>query len=903
MVRLFAAGLGGLCALWISAAPMPADLMGGTELDFAVTTKRAMELAAGTKDKAEIRLAPGGWVDGRFVLSEGQVGLVTLVIKGKSDHWNEFQEIEKTDRRLRAQKVPEYRMTLELDFPAGVELVDVADGQVLKAEKTSAGTHYALAMSADFDMTFSRLKDEFNWWRSMGLLVSSSAKSGAELPGARAWMSWQGERFTNVETFDFAVMPRIAAVDRLKRFYLGCSTGGIYPNFSPDGWDRWTAMLTSFGLNAMQPDFRVEKLKARQIEILRRNGVELLTPIPAGCPVYNGFVIGEGEGRPESDRFVADPETLGKEPAHVRRELGRATCPSAVYERHPYFMEHTVKRMAETFAGYDGIWCNWEPFAFFGRGCFCDRCRGKFAAFAGISEAELLKEWPKVVARGGRLHRQFIRFTSAEHAKMMRVVAEEVGKICGGRDCKAGFIPGVAWCEMASMWRTSDYGKEVRPYDYAKGFKWISPWGPYAIYPTQEPYAYSKWRNLRTFIAARDVRAQVNRDYASAERPKLMAYPHGYQLSNWICYPEALEMNIDSFFFNGWEAVSVYHFPRGYDQRWWAAFARSAAKAAKYEDFVFGGTRIDGEVELVPSAPFAAPNSHEGTATRGLEIKGAPMLQHVAYEKDGRIIVAAFNFWEKGPAFFRVRIRGTDRGEFYCGALRTKVWEFGKGVARGFTDADVAAWKAGAMPALRAAKAADARFEEDFGDREYDLRDMSVGGMACTADVKRERLTFVQGGAEITVDCRKMAVTSWKKGGRETLSDPLAVLSAVRPSADLGNRKWRVTVQRAGKGFVAVTAELKVTDRISKDLALLKMTKTIYVHEGLGRINVVSQLANTSTDEEPRHFEVDMKYSTGGLGSKRIALKGPSGVGADGVFNTCEIRIGGRAEYVMVIDN
>ena len=34
------------------------------------------------------------------------------------------------------------------------------------------------------------------------------------------------------------------------------------------------------------------------------------------------------------------------------------------------------------------------------------------------------------------------------------------------------------------------------------------------------------------------------------------------------------------------------------------------------------------------------------------------MLQTVAWEKDGRRIVAVFNFWEKGEAFFDLKVRG-----------------------------------------------------------------------------------------------------------------------------------------------------------------------------------------------------------------------------------------------------
>ena len=195
---IFAAGLA-LAApaadgarLTSGAAAMPADLLGGTTLDFEKTTARAMAVKAGTPDKAEIRLSPGTWMDATFFLSEEQPAVMTLIIKGKPKHKEEFRTIHKEDVRLRSRG--DNQMRLELELPAGVDLSDVADGRILSSRPVAGGVHYDIAMIADYNWTFTMRYGEnenFNWWRSMGFLLRTSLKAGAVPGEAKAWMSWR----------------------------------------------------------------------------------------------------------------------------------------------------------------------------------------------------------------------------------------------------------------------------------------------------------------------------------------------------------------------------------------------------------------------------------------------------------------------------------------------------------------------------------------------------------------------------------------------------------------------------------------------------------------------------------------------------------------------------------------
>ena len=119
--------------------------------------------------------------------------------------------------------------------------------------------------------------------------------------------------------------------------------------------------------------------------------------------------------------------------------------------------------------------------------------------------------------------------------------------------------------------------------------------------------------------------------------------------------------------------------------------------------------------------------------------KFVPLLQSAAFDRDGVRIVAAFNFWDRGEAFFTLKAempegryavvdedgvryaKGLSAADLkrgvmlMAGAARTKVFEIvpsGKaGVAVPVRDAQVGAQYAARRSALAAAAAEDARIE------------------------------------------------------------------------------------------------------------------------------------------------------------------------------------------------
>ena len=141
-----------------------------------------------------------------------------------------------------------------------------------------------------------------------------------------------------------------------------------------------------------------------------------------------------------------------------------------------------------------------------------------------------------------------------------------------------------------------------------------------------------------------------------------MAFPHGMQDLNWVTQPEHLEMGLDSFFFNGWEASVVYFFPQGLDARFWRAFANATTRSAKCEAFVLDGVSADSKCRLKSVAEYASPCRF---VTAYLpQYKNEPMLRHKAFDLSGSRMIAVFNFWDEGPAFFRLEADALPEGNY-----------------------------------------------------------------------------------------------------------------------------------------------------------------------------------------------------------------------------------------------
>ena len=122
-------------------------------------------------------------------------------------------------------------------------------------------------------------------------------------------------------------------------------------------------------------------------------------------------------------------------------------------------------------------------------------------------------------------------------------------------------------------------------------------------------------------------------------------------------------MALDSYFFNGWESTVEYYFPRGYDARYWNAFAEATDRAAKYERFVMDGKRADSQTSI---APFRGTYASNVKMLSGYlpEYRDISPLQSVSYDLGQSRIVAVLNFWQKGEAFFTLKAKGLKPGRY-----------------------------------------------------------------------------------------------------------------------------------------------------------------------------------------------------------------------------------------------
>ena len=587
--------------------------------------------------------------DSRFELPKGQCAYLWF-------KWRSRRPVKEWDQSL-------FRFSLEL--PAGVEYL---------ASRLTASSAPEIAAAADGSRRY-RFKVRsgggpgtvpraaFNSSDPFGVLVRTAPGAGGPLGKVRLHVEYDGRRISNETVFDiFAADPVRCAAP--KRYMNGVITGSDIFDFTHAAATNATEIFAGL-LGDMGVRWVIANGSSRAFSALRSNGVR---HIARNDPfIINGFAIGEWQHRPAEDRYVTDNPLKGPL-EYLKYWIGRATCPIAVYTESKHFREYVVPLIKNACKGADGLWENWEPYYYAGKGCMCVRCRKAFAEFVGVSDEEMARDWPKEIKRGRIWGDRILDFRAREHARIVRTIDRYVREFTGG-ESSCGLVPAIAWIENGSWYHANSRGfaryvDEVCPRFYAGDLKWLNPWGPYAGLKGARPKPYEKRVPLVSFAAADDVRRTVDRDYPDpGRRPRLMAFPLGY-FGNYLSRPETLSMALDSFFFNRWEASVVYYmFRGGMDARYMRAFAAANARSAKYEDFVIDGRDVSGQTAAVPVKEYASPcrlvSAYVPASTN------VSTLQVRAYELGGSRIAAVFNFWEKGEAFFDLCVKGVAAGDYF----------------------------------------------------------------------------------------------------------------------------------------------------------------------------------------------------------------------------------------------
>lgn len=590
-------------------------------------------------------------VDKSFAVGADQVGCITYMWK----------------RAFGESAFDWKRFTFRLVLPKGFDFIAATWAKKGDADVTrrADGSSVVMLPAKRNESPPQSYKDS-NWGR-FGVLVRAKADA-SEGEGSFEAL-YDGKTISNVErTRWFTIAPVTAR--KPKRYRNGFFPGSGYGVYDDDEASfAYAKMASDAGADWWIPELPP---KPRIAEIYRRAGISVITP--QTCGIRDGYIVNGGKsfsdekGRPPEDRFVA--RNPGRD-----SDLLNAVCPFSIIEERPYFLTNTMARMAVSVRGCDGIWANWEPHTYVNQGCMCDRCRRAFAAFIGKDEKIVDKElWWNEVRSGGKWEKENRAFRSMVHGRMIKVIDRHV-RLATGADSSFGLIPGVAWCEMSSWWPKNNSAPECKQIEYAGSLRWIDPWGPYPFWNLDTAFAASEGFNVAYWFAAKDVREQVNRDYPVGKRPKILAFPQGNQSCEWITEPEWLGLGLDSFFFNGWEASVVYFFPKGYDARYWRSFAEATERAARYEDYVFDGRRCDNEVS-VRTPGFS--RRRKGRVSLYLDVSDVSLVQHAAYEKDGKLIVAVLNFSDSEAAPVEIDARGFRVAKGLVPAARCRVFELEK---------------------------------------------------------------------------------------------------------------------------------------------------------------------------------------------------------------------------------
>ena len=584
-----------------------------------------------------VRQAAHGLEEKVFAVSEGQVGLIG---------WNWKCEDP-------AQAGSD-RISFEIRIPRGFAFVDAAFGDPASftvAPCPDGGSAVTFKAANRFNGVVPG--KAYNAWNLLGALIESTGTIGAT-GNLELRVFKDGTLVSNVETTRLETVAAIH-VARPKRCRYGMIPSTLYDDFQTRrARERYIDFAAACGLS-WRIDFRRD-LAYRSL--WRERGFRVTPSFWHLCA--NGFCLGREAGIPKDERYVPiDPK---RTPAS---QLARASCPTAILSEQGYFRTKTAPELADFLEGCDGLWMNWEPYEFRGNGCICDHCRKAFAEYTGLPADEVAAGWPKELDRKhGRWSEDVRRFRREQHMRIVKMIDGIVRAATGG-ERSLGAIPGVCWRDMSSFRETELRVDEIVVNDYAGSLKWINPWGPYVFWDAGKAETFEKapTRALH-WLVARDVREQVNRDYPEGARPKLMAFPHGVQAGTWLTKPAWLGMACDAFFFWRWESVIPYHFPYGYDARYWRAVAESAGRAAKWEDFVFDGVCADVLTIATPTLATARTAATPPRFMLQFKDKEVPLFNTVAYDNGGSRLVAAFNFSDDGPVAFRLRLLGLSAGKY-----------------------------------------------------------------------------------------------------------------------------------------------------------------------------------------------------------------------------------------------
>ena len=574
-----------------------------------------------------VKVMPYSFLDNTFCLGEKLPGVINFTFNAP-------------DKKFKRKN-----MLLEVRMPAGFRVVDVRNNCTLTQKENGL---WEIGLMQLLPNAISR-----PWYAQHGcaVMVESSLAPSEKLYPLTYRLrdgKWLGEE----NTLYLKVIPAVQG-KRPQQFRSSAMLNNEW-NFEKEGVQKIADFYMTSGFSAIfGAKGPVSKaLKARKIPRYMQSS-----------HFANGFKLGEGK-KPEFAQF----RMIDGKP------YPRKVCPVEVYTRGAYYKEdiygNFLKKHLVDEDNTDNFMPNWEPYYLDSKGCFCNRCRDEFIKYSKgtPSKAEIMKVWPGELLQ--KYAEEYFKFRSWQHGRLMVTLHKDIAALGKSAGKESILIPEVSWKCVTD--KHNHYCKQYNVKDYMKELPWLEPWGPYLYHRAGQIYDYFPTRHLITYTAAGMMKKFMARHFPNGGAPKLIAFPHAYQSSDWVTEPEALAFETLSFFARGFEGVFCYYFPRGYDYRHWAAMAEANTLVSCYEKFIFEGKNDNSGVSVEALTPgpehlFYPPGAEEPAGEEGNfpGLSKKKILQFQVWRNKGEMLICTGNFWQKGEHFFKLRIAGLEPGRKY----------------------------------------------------------------------------------------------------------------------------------------------------------------------------------------------------------------------------------------------
>ena len=585
------------------------------------------------KSGANVYVTPWSFIDNTYCIGEKQPGTISFEMQNESG--TKFKDLR-----------------LNLTIPAGFKLYSGNEKNILLSSKKNPDN----TTSAVFSMrnyASSLPKDSYGMWSVPTVtLIPEIAPSAKVYPLAYQLTdgAWKGE----MKKLNLKVIEPLQG-KRPKQFVTGVQLVHEF-NLPADKLPAICEFFDRSGINAIHGGGDHLKTMVKKLGMARYSQPHLL------C---NGYRLGGAKNRTPESYFRQVDGTPFK------RSMVK-TCPVEVYKRGKFYRSEVfgmLERLLVTADLADQIMPNWEPYYLDFKGCFCDRCREEFVLYMkGKAKAEDIRAaWPRKVVDSYR--ESWIKFRSWQHGRICVTLEQDINALGKKAGKDSHFMPEIAWSQLVESDKKNF--AQYSPLDYMGELPWIEPWGPYVFSSFTEKYIYYPGIHLITYTAANDNKAFVRRYVKdAAKQPKLIALPHSFQCGTWVTEPEAFAFETLCFFLQGWEGSFGYYFPRGYDHRYWNAFAKANAVIADHENIVMGGKAVKAAAVTlltpVPEPFFPAFWSEGGNFKKRLpSLATARMVQFKAFRKDKETVAALGNFWQKGDVFAKLTVKDLDKKSVY----------------------------------------------------------------------------------------------------------------------------------------------------------------------------------------------------------------------------------------------